>query len=170
MRVRNTCNAVFSPPESPGSSMLVREIYSNSETALRIICMATHGSRHRHQHCNPRALYGCISSDPGRALDGEYTCGPLPLCNIGTPFLPVLGALTILLQTLLLFGEVVEILNANHLDSAEYSAETEVTLSMEKELEGRIRDNNVDWREKWREISLSTQVGNEVGSAAVLYL
>lgn len=42
------------------------------------------------------------------------TCRPLPLGNIGTPFLPVLLAFSIVLQPLLLFREVLGVLNQDH--------------------------------------------------------
>ena len=46
----------------------------------------------------------------------KLTCCPLSLGNIGTPSLPVGGALAVLLEALFLFAEVFLILNENHCD------------------------------------------------------
>lgn len=42
------------------------------------------------------------------------TGGPLSLSNIGSPFLPVLRAIAILLETLLLLGKVLVAVEDNH--------------------------------------------------------
>lgn len=39
---------------------------------------------------------------------------PLPLSNVGTPFLPVLGPLTVFFQALLFLAEVFVMINDNH--------------------------------------------------------
>jgi hypothetical protein len=41
-------------------------------------------------------------------------CGPLSFRNIGTPFLPVLLALTVLLESLLLLAQVLVVVELDH--------------------------------------------------------
>lgn len=47
-------------------------------------------------------------------LKQKPTCRPLTLSNVGTPFLPVLGAFSVFLETLLLLGEVLVAVKDNH--------------------------------------------------------
>lgn len=47
----------------------------------------------------------------------ERTGGPLSLGDVGTPFLPVLGSLAILLQTLLLLTENLCVVDVDHGDA-----------------------------------------------------
>ena len=42
------------------------------------------------------------------------TCRPLSLSNVRTPFLPVLGTLSVLLESLLLLGEILVAVKDNH--------------------------------------------------------
>ena len=47
----------------------------------------------------------------------EQTGGPLPLSNVGTPFLPVLGSLAVFLKTLLFLTENLCVVDENHGDA-----------------------------------------------------
>lgn len=46
--------------------------------------------------------------------EGIVTCRPLSFGNVGTPLLPVLGSLAILLEALLLLGEILVAVEDNH--------------------------------------------------------
>jgi hypothetical protein len=47
----------------------------------------------------------------------QLTSGPLSLGDVGTPFLPVLGSLAVLLQTLLLLTEDLSVVDVDHGDA-----------------------------------------------------
>ena len=47
----------------------------------------------------------------------QLTSGPLSLGDVGTPFLPVLGSLAVLLQTLLLLTEDLCVVDVDHGDA-----------------------------------------------------
>lgn len=48
-------------------------------------------------------------------------CGPLPFGDIRTPFLPILLPLSILFQALLLFTEILVVVDNDHLDRGQTS-------------------------------------------------
>jgi len=56
----------------------------------------------------------CISLGQNVTLQRRLTGCPLPLGDIGSPSLPVSGAIAVLFEALLLFAEVLLILNENH--------------------------------------------------------
>lgn len=75
-----------------------------------------YGSRHLHLRCSPPALeagqYIIAPRHSGRQQ--LRTCSPLPLGNIGPPFLPVFGSLAILLEASLLLRKILVAVEDNH--------------------------------------------------------
>ena len=55
-------------------------------------------------------------------MRGYRTCSPLSLSDVRTPLLPVLGPVTILLETLLLLGQIFEMVDADHGKGGDESA------------------------------------------------
>lgn len=86
----------------------------------------THGSRHHHRDCNPLALQWHYISPPILMFfftsmvfpshDNRVgqTCSPLSLGKIRAPLLPVLGAMTVFLQPLLLRGQELMVIEDDH--------------------------------------------------------
>lgn len=61
------------------------------------------------------ANWGLISMSSCYLHGFSHTCCPLSLSDVRTPFLPVLGALSVLLQTLLHLRKVLVLVNLDHL-------------------------------------------------------
>ena len=123
-------NTILAPAEGPRPSVVVAEICEGGIAQYRHRNGAgprgtrargwrggvswTYDSRHRRRHCSPHGLGGGQHDGYPRREARSPTCSPLPLGNVGTPFLPVLDAIAVLLQTLLLLGEVLVAVEHDH--------------------------------------------------------
>jgi hypothetical protein len=104
MCIRDAGDAIFSPSESSRSGVLVWKVYVTMSTWVREDLQMPTGLR----------------TTPGVAIRTVILsdCGPLALSDVGAPFLPVLGTLAILLETLLLLGKILVTVENNHCSGA----------------------------------------------------
>lgn len=124
MRVGDAGDAVLAPSESTGPSVVVREVWEQKSmdmverngfecqhTAPGVSISAVVLSHCRHVSYMP---HGRACRDSSGQRKRVVTCCPLAFGDVWTPFLPVLCALAILFEALLLLGEVLVAVKDHH--------------------------------------------------------